>query len=59
MPGDGAMAGKYKIYVEAFKTYVGREPLAHAKYTSAKTTPEEREVKKGEKNHFDIVIEKP
>jgi hypothetical protein len=58
---DGAIVGKHKVLVQAFKTGpagVG-EPIAAvpAIYAKAATTPLEQEVTTGS-NHFEILIEK-
>ena len=46
-PGDGVIAGKYKVIFEVFKTDLGREPLVPEKYTKPETTPFEVIVEPG------------
>jgi len=46
-PGDGAIAGKYKVIFQVHKTYLGRESLIPEKYTRADTTPFEVTVEPG------------
>ncbi len=46
-PGDGAIAGKYKVVFQIHKTYLGRESLIPEKYTRAETTPFEVIVEPG------------
>ncbi len=60
---DGAIVGKHKVLVQAFKmgpAGVG-EPIAAvpAKYAKAATTPLEVEVPSGGKDDFKLEIEKP
>ena len=46
-PGDGVIAGKYKVIFEVFKTDLGREPLVPQQYTKPETTPFEVIVEPG------------
>lgn len=46
-PGDGVIAGKYKVTFQVFKTYLGREPVVPAQYTKPETTPLEVTVERG------------
>lgn len=46
-PGDGAIAGKYKVIFQIHKTYMGRESLIPEKYTRPETTPFEVTVEPG------------
>ncbi len=39
-PGDGVIAGKYKVIFTVYKTYMGQESLVPAKYTKPETTIE-------------------
>lgn len=59
---DGAIVGKHKVTVQAFRTGAGGidEPIAtvSAVYAKAKTTPLEEEVTTST-NYFEIKIEKP
>lgn len=57
-PGDGAIAGKYKVIFQVHKTYLGRESLIPEKYTRAETTPFEVTVEPG-CGPFTFELEKP
>lgn len=46
-PGDGAIAGKYKVIFTVHKTYMGRESLIPDVYTRPETTPFEVTVERG------------
>ncbi len=56
-PGDGAIAGKYKVVFTIHKTYMGRESLIAEKYTKPETTPYEVTVEPGVKP-FEFEVEK-
>lgn len=58
-PNDGAFPGNYKVTFTIRGSYTGGESGVHPKYTTAATTPHSATVGKGQKNHFDFVIEKP
>jgi len=57
-PGDGVIAGKYKVIFEVFKKDLGREPLVPQKYTKPETTPFEETVEPGMEPP-EYVLEKP
>ena len=57
-PGDGMMAGDYKVVLLFWKSYVKRDSVLPAVYGSAKTTPLPTiRVKQDETNHFDLVLD--
>jgi hypothetical protein len=54
-PGDGVIAGKYKVYFTIHKTYMGQESLIPEKYTKPETTPFEQTVERaGEPLEFKL-----
>lgn len=57
-PDDGAFAGEYKVVFSVFKTYLGREPLIDAKYTTAETTPFTATIKAGSTGPFEYTLDK-
>ena len=57
--GDGAFVGEYKVCFTFLKTYVGRESLVDAKFTTSGTTPHSAKVTAGGKNHFEFEVSKP
>ena len=56
-PGDGLPPETYKVAVLGFDT--DDRPLVAAKFTDAEKSGLSFEVKKGEKNHFEVVVKKP
>ncbi len=62
-PGDGALPGVYKISFGAPSAADSNDPTPptpfHDKYLSASTSGLEREVKPGQTNEFDFVLELP
>ena len=57
-PGDGALAGDYKVTVHVIVGYPQSRSLVAKKYTDV-DTPLTATVKASEKNHFDFEVEKP
>lgn len=55
-PDDGAFPGQYKVCLEVFKTYMGRESVVAPEFEKMSTTPLNADVKRGDKNHFDFVV---
>ena len=62
-PGDGALPGVYKISFGPASPADSNDPTPptpfHAKYLSASTSGLEREVKPGQINEFDFVLDPP
>ena len=62
-PGDGAPPGVYKITFGAPSAADSSQPTPptpfHSKYLSASTSGLEREVKPGQTNEFDFVLDPP
>ena len=56
-PGDGLPPGTYKVIVLGFDA--NDNPLVAAKFSEADRSGLSFEVKKGEKNHFEVVVGKP
>ena len=56
-PGDGLPPGTYKVIVLGFDT--NDKPVVDEKFSDASKSGLSFEVKKGEKNHFDVVVGKP
>ena len=56
-PGDGLPPGTYQVVVLGLDT--NDKPLVAAKYSDADKSGLSFEVKKGEKNHFEVVVAKP
>lgn len=57
-PADGAYAGEYKVVVEIYETYIGRESLVHPDFERIATTPLKATVEKGGKNEFQFVVKR-
>jgi hypothetical protein len=56
VPGDGALAGDYKVIVTVTKGYPDMVSLIGSEYGNAQDTPLNATVKAGEPNHFDFVV---
>jgi len=56
-PGDGVIAGKYKVIFTVHKTYLGQESLVPEMYTKPETTPFEETVEPG-REPFEFVLKK-
>ncbi|MDR1382639.1 MAG: carboxypeptidase-like regulatory domain-containing protein [Planctomycetaceae bacterium] len=56
-PGSGLPAGSYKVTIQG--TDANDKPVVPAKYNAVTTSGLSYEVKQGEKNVFDIVVDKP
>jgi hypothetical protein len=46
-PGDGVIAGKYKVIFVVHRTYIGQESVVPERYTKPETTPFEITVEAG------------
>lgn len=58
-PGDGAMPGEYKVVLLFWKSHIKQDSVLPKEYGKAASTPlPVISVKAGQKNHFDLVIEK-
>jgi hypothetical protein len=58
--GDGLPPGKYNVHLLGTQVTEEAEiPLFDAKYNNPETSGIVIEVKSGEKNHFEITVEKP
>ena len=57
-PGDGVIAGKYKVIFTIHKTYLGQESVVPEKYTQPQTTPFEKTVQR-DAGPFEFVLERP
>jgi len=56
-PGDGLPPGTYKVAVVGLDA--SDQPIVAAKFSDADKSGVSFEVKKGEKNHFEVVVGKP
>jgi hypothetical protein len=56
-PGSGLPPGNYKVTIQG--SDANDKPVVPIKYNAASTSGLSYEVKKGEKNVFDIVVDKP
>ena len=57
-PGDGAIAGTYKVIFEVHKTYLGRELVVADEYGNAATTPFEVVVDDNGASQTEFVLRK-
>ncbi len=58
-PGDGAKPGEYSVTIHAMVGYPKGKSVVPAKYSDPRKTPLTAEVKAGDENHFEFILDKP